>query len=82
MLVDSHIHTEFSTDSKMVVTDAIERARKMGIGLTLTEHTDLGYPEEGKFIFEPKDYFARYGDLRSPNLRLGVEIGMQTEYTD
>lgn len=82
MLVDSHIHTEISTDSKMVITDAIDRAKKMGIGLTITEHIDLGYPEEGKFIFEPKDYFARYGDLRSPNLRLGVEIGMQTEYTD
>lgn len=82
MLVDSHIHTEVSTDSEMKLADALTRAEEMGIGLTITEHTDLGYPEEGKFIFDCDDYFARYGEYRSDRLLLGIEIGMQTQYTE
>lgn len=82
MIVDSHIHTEVSSDSRLKLSDAHRRAEELGIGITLTEHIDLGYPTEGMFTFDPKDYFARYGDMRSERVRLGVEIGMQTEYTD
>lgn len=82
MLVDSHIHTEISTDSKMKLEEALACADKLGIGLTLTEHVDLGYPDKTMFNFNYDDYFARYGSYRSDKLRLGVEIGMETAYTE
>lgn len=81
MIVDSHIHTEVSSDSHLVLADAIRQADKLGIGITLTEHIDLGYPVEGMFTFDRDEYFARYGQYKSDRVRLGVEIGMQTVYT-
>ncbi|MCM8709621.1 histidinol phosphate phosphatase [Clostridium sp. SYSU_GA19001] len=77
MLFDSHIHTEFSTDSKMWISEAIEKAEELNIGLILTEHMDINYPEKDSFIFSPEEYFKEYEKYKSNKLLLGIELGMQ-----
>ncbi|QGG48456.1 histidinol phosphate phosphatase [Heliorestis convoluta] len=76
MLFDTHIHTRFSTDSTMTIEEAIAVAEKKGIGLIVTEHLDLEYPEPGSFLFDLDEYFSEYERYRGESLRLGVEIGM------
>lgn len=82
MIFDAHIHTDFSTDSKMQLMDALSKAKEMHIGLITTDHMDLHYPEEEKFIFDIQQYFAAYLPLRSADFLLGIEIGMQSAYAE
>ena len=79
MLIDSHIHTEFSADSEMKAAEALAAAAKQGLGLVFTEHLDADYTsKEGKvFSFDPQAYWQKYNHLQGDNLRLGVEIGMR-----
>jgi histidinol-phosphatase (PHP family) len=79
MLFDSHMHTTFSTDSKMNINDAIERGRELNIGITITEHMDLSYPEPMAFQFDIEQYFADYRKYRSETVLLGIEIGMRAD---
>ena len=79
MFFDSHIHTEFSADSKMKAQDALREAERQGLGLVFTEHLDYDYPAAGaeEFIFDPAAYWAAYEPLRAGGkLSLGVEMGM------
>ncbi|KAB2951785.1 histidinol phosphate phosphatase [Heliorestis acidaminivorans] len=76
MLIDSHVHTRFSTDSKMTIEEALEVAKEKGIGFIVTEHLDLDYPEAESFLFDLDQYFSEYEPYRDDNLGLGVEIGM------
>ena len=79
MLFDSHMHTRFSTDSKMDIKEAIAKGRELGIGITITEHMDILYPEPQAFIFDAAQYFAEYNQYRSDNVLLGIEIGMRSD---
>lgn len=80
MIFDSHIHTCFSTDSNMKLTDAINTANKHNIGLVITDHMDLNYPKEVGFHFNVDEYFEEYGKYKNDNLLLGIEIGMSLDY--
>lgn len=82
MLFDTHIHTEFSSDSTMRLDEAVQAAAEKNLGLIVTEHMDLHYPDAGKFVFSPAEYFAKYGPRRSERLLLGVELGMQEAYAE
>jgi histidinol-phosphatase (PHP family) len=82
MIFDSHVHTCFSTDSNMKLTDAINTAGKHNIGLVITDHMDLNYPKEAGFRFNVGDYFKEYGKYRSDNLLLGIEVGMSLDYKE
>ena len=73
MLFDSHTHTKFSADSKMLATDAIARAESLNLGIVCTEHFD--YDLEGNFKFNPSEYFSEYKNFRGDKVRLGVEVG-------
>ena len=75
MLFDSHTHTEFSADSEMLASEALEMAERLGLGLVFTEHEDLEVAQN-EFTFDPEAYWKKYYPLRGENLRLGVEIGM------
>lgn len=75
-MFDCHIHTKYSTDSKLEIKDAINKAESMGIGLTITEHMDINYPNPDKFFFNVEDYFSEYEKYRNSKLMLGIEIGM------
>lgn len=82
MIFDSHIHTCFSTDSNMKLTDAINTANKHNIGLVITDHMDLNYPKEVGFRFNVDEYFEKYGKYRRDNLLLGIEIGMSLDFKE
>lgn len=76
MLYDTHIHTLHSSDSKMKIEDAIKKADQLGIGLIVTEHVDLNYPDPYAFRMDTNKYFRDYGKYRNDSVLLGVEIGL------
>lgn len=76
MLYDTHIHTRFSHDSKMLLEDATAKASELGLGIIVTEHIDLNYPDPKAFRLNTHDYFETYTPYRSDTLLLGVEIGL------
>lgn len=78
-IFDSHIHTKFSTDSKMDIEAAIKRAEDLDIGLIITEHMDINFPIKDSFIFNPKEYFNEYSKYRSSRTLLGIELGMRND---
>lgn len=73
MLVDTHIHTDFSFDCDMPLQDAVKAAKDMDIGITITDHLDLDTDIKP---FDPEVYVEMYGPLRSDRLFLGTECGM------
>lgn len=75
MIFDTHIHTEFSSDSKMKIEDAIQSAKMQNLGLILTEHYDLGYKGEG-FKCDIPNYLKTYEKYRTSEVLLGIEIGL------
>ncbi|ABZ83540.1 histidinol phosphate phosphatase, hisj family, putative [Heliomicrobium modesticaldum Ice1] len=79
MIFDTHVHTRFSTDSIMAIDQAIEQARQKDIGLIITDHMDLAYPQPDSFTFDVDAFFRTYEPYRSDRLRLGVEMGMRSE---
>lgn len=80
MIFDSHMHSNFSTDSTMKITDAINIAKEKNIGIIITDHMDLDYPVKDEFRFNINEYFKEYEIYRSHNVKLGIEIGL-TENT-
>jgi len=82
MLFDSHMHTRFSTDSKMLIDEAVARGRELNIGITITEHMDINYPGPLAFMFDVDQYFAKYKKYRSESVLLGIEIGMRQDCLD
>ncbi|WP_378954084.1 histidinol phosphate phosphatase [Pelosinus sp. sgz500959] len=79
MLFDTHMHTCFSTDSKMKIDEAVMKGKELGIGITITEHMDIFYPEPLSFVFDVDQYFAAYNQYRSESVLLGIEIGMRAD---
>src|SRR5665647_1269850 len=82
MLFDSHMHTYFSTDSEMVIDEAVARGQELNIGITITEHMDISYPGALPFIFDVDQYFAKYKEYHSDRVLLGIEIGMRSDCLD
>ncbi|MBP1743892.1 MAG: histidinol-phosphatase [Firmicutes bacterium] len=78
-MYDTHVHTDFSTDSKMKLEEAMAKATLDNKQLILTEHMDLNYPKPGEFIFDVNEYFKQYSQYRSDDLLLGLELGMTEE---
>ncbi|MCB2288258.1 histidinol phosphate phosphatase [Clostridium sp. CS001] len=76
-MIDTHIHTEYSGDSQMKIKDALECARKSGMGMTITEHLDFKFPTGTDFTFDIDKYFNNYEKYKDGKFMLGVEIGMQ-----
>lgn len=79
MLFDTHMHTKFSTDSKMKIDEAIAKGQELDLGIVITEHMDLGYPESDAFQFNVDEYLSTYHAFRSDSVLLGIEIGMRTD---
>ncbi|MCH3964097.1 MAG: histidinol phosphate phosphatase [Clostridium sp.] len=78
-MFDTHVHTRFSTDSDMKIEEALKSARDNRLGLILTEHMDIGYPDGNEFLFNIEDYFKAYSGLRGETMLLGIEIGMKED---
>jgi len=80
-MVDSHVHSMgFSCDSSLNINDYISKKSKDGLRIILTEHMDLDYKKEGKFVFDPKEYFNSYNKYRKDGILLGIEIGLSKKY--
>lgn len=75
-MIDTHLHSSFSTDSKMNIEEAMETAKEKGIGLTITDHMDLNYFDKSKFRFSVDEYMNKYSPLRSESFFIGIELGM------
>ncbi|WP_461614082.1 histidinol phosphate phosphatase [Clostridium sp. Marseille-QA1073] len=79
-MFDTHIHTDFSSDSKMNIRDAINSARNLNLGIVITDHIDLNYPDKTKFKVDLNEYFKCYNSYRSNNILIGIELGMDMNY--
>lgn len=81
-MFDTHLHTQFSSDSKMQAKDVAKLAKDSGIGIIITEHLDLDYPENPEaFLFDFKEYFKTLGHLQNDHFLLGVELGLRPDCT-
>jgi histidinol-phosphatase (PHP family) len=79
-MFDCHIHTRFSSDSTMDIQQAIKEAQVHELGIIITEHVDLNFPDKEKFRLNYEEYFKEYQPLRNSKLLLGVEIGMNEKF--
>ena len=82
MIIDSHIHTKFSTDSNMIIENAISVAKSKNIGLIITDHMDIDYPGGEEFRFDVNEFFNNYEIYRSNNLKLGIELGLNENFLE
>ncbi len=77
-MFDTHLHTNFSCDAKMTYNEAIDCASKKNMGIIITEHFDLDYPENPlSFVFDFDEYFKTLQPLRSDKILIGIELGLQ-----
>jgi histidinol-phosphatase (PHP family) len=79
-MFDCHVHTKFSSDSSMDIQQAVKEAQRLKLGMIITEHVDLNFPDKEKFRLKYEEYFREYEPFRSSKLLLGVEIGMNEEF--
>ena len=80
MVFDTHLHTTFSGDASMSSLDAAKKAQENGLGIIITEHMDIDYPDNPEtFVFDLDEYFGQLGELRSDSLLLGIELGLRPE---
>lgn len=77
MFFDSHMHSDFSFDSKMTSLEILEKMKDLNIGVTITDHIDLN------LSFIPKinmlDFNNHYKNIRNDNFLIGLEIGLYKE---
>lgn len=88
-MFDNHIHSKFSTDSKMDATEACARAVELGMtGLVFTDHVDFDYPDfEDSFMIDLEEYFKAFNNIRQQwkgklEVLTGVEMGFQPHVVD
>lgn len=90
ILFDTHMHTNFSTDSATPMENQVAQAKKNGLsGICFTDHMDYEFPPEEidipfegvPFTFNIADYITKIRHLRrlEPDFRIytGVECGMK-----
>ena len=96
ILCDSHMHTEFSTDSEASVRSMLDAAAERGLeSVCITDHMDLDFPPQdgedfgGKqpFCFDLDEYFRTLSLIREEyrgrlDVRIGIEIGLQPHLGD
>jgi histidinol-phosphatase (PHP family) len=82
LMFDSHVHVDFSTDSRMSIEEAIKKSKEDNIGLIITDHMDINYPDSKKFRFNPEEYFLKFEKYRNESLLLGIELGMTIDFME
>lgn len=88
-MYDNHIHSTFSTDSRMDASDACKKAVELGLkGLVFTDHVDYDYPDfDNDFLINLDQYFEFFRNLQHSwkkelNILIGVEMGFQPQVID
>lgn len=79
-MFDTHMHTNYSTDSKMTIEEVVDKSVRDNLGVIITEHMDLNYRDKNQFRFNVTDYFNNYEKYKSSKLLLGIEVGMSNKY--
>lgn len=88
---DSHMHTEFSTDSDAPVRSMLDAAVEKGLrAVYITDHMDLDFPPQEEkhltgpppFQFNVEEYFRVLTPLKEEyrgklEVRIGIETGLQ-----
>lgn len=80
-MLDNHVHTHFSMDSKEHMENVIKRAVNIGVKhLTFTDHLEY---EEGKFTLDCNKYIEQIYNYKEKykkdiNLLAGIEIGYES----
>jgi histidinol-phosphatase (PHP family) len=84
LLVDSHVHSNYSDDSTLRPEEAVVKAIALGLkGLAFTDHYDLNFPDKQYlFEFDPGKRAIDLNALRQqygPEFEIldGIEIGLQ-----
>jgi histidinol-phosphatase (PHP family) len=85
-MFDNHIHSKFSTDSKMDAEEACKRAVEIGLtGVVFTDHVDYDYPDfDESFLINFDKYFEVFSALKASwkeklVVLTGVEMGFQPQ---
>lgn len=83
-LFDTHMHTDFSFDSKEKLENILKKSKELGIGVITTEHKDLNYMDVGGFPidFNVDDYFKAYEPYKSDTYLMGIELGLDRDYKE
>ena len=86
ILSDQHMHSTFSTDSKVPPEVLLDTAISRGLkSITITDHMDCEWPEDNTlYIFDEHEYFEKLGRLQSDyssriKLNIGMEFGFRNE---
>lgn len=85
---DSHVHSEFSGDSKESLERIISRAKELGMNeITITDHLDIDFPMEPNiFTLDLKKYIERLKELKAQEkeivVKIGIEIGLQPHLSE
>lgn len=86
-LVDFHLHTSFSSDSKAEPYTMIEQAAKLGLSaICITDHNDFDYPKNNgktEFFLELDAYMEKLLSLKHAykdkiDVYIGIEQGLTT----
>lgn len=84
MIFDTHMHTEFSFDSSETLENILAESKRKNLGVITTEHRDLNNMEIDGFPidFDVEEYFRRYQPFRGENYLIGIELGLDKDYTN
>ncbi len=90
IFADSHVHSEFSSDSTAPMEQMVERAILLGMKkLYFTDHMDIDYPpvSDHNFLFDPDAYFKKIEELKAKyhnqiKLLVGIELGLQPHLSE
>jgi len=86
-MIDTHIHSLFSTDSVMDAEEACKKAISLGLGgIAFTDHLDYDYPGED-FLIDFDKYSEFMDNLKKKyngtlKILKGVEVGIQPHVID
>lgn len=88
-MFDCHVHSEFSTDSRLNAQAACEAAMALGFeGLAFTDHNDIDFPDTHEsFNIDFDQYMLYINELKErhkPGFKVsaGVEVGIQPHVLD
>ena len=85
-MFDYHVHSNYSLDSKMSMSDACIKAMELGLKeIAFTDHVDIDWPDDsfptfdigslGKYIDETEEIQEKFRAFLT--VKKGVEIGLQ-----
>lgn len=89
MYCDYHIHSQFSTDSKMTLKEICKTAIDIGLEeIAITDHHDIDYQDDSiefsidkdEYLYELEKYQQRYKD--ELKIKKGIEMGLQLDILD